>query len=68
MIERESTYVVTREDRSQDPVTFVAEGLSLGRLTNWEVCLNHPSVSRLHAGVSETGGRFYLYHLSPSNS
>lgn len=68
MIERESTFIVTREDRSPDPVTFVAEGLVMGRLTDCEVCLNHPSVSRLHAGVRETGGRFYLFHLSPSNS
>jgi hypothetical protein len=68
MIDRESTFVVTREDRSQDPVTFVAEGLAIGRLTGYEVCLNHPGVSRLHAGVRETGGRFYLSHLSPSNS
>jgi hypothetical protein len=68
MIDRESTFVVTREDRSQDPVIFVAEGLALGRLPDCEVCLNHPSVSRLHAGVRETGGRFYLFHLRPSNS
>ncbi|HEX8163819.1 MAG TPA: FHA domain-containing protein [Pyrinomonadaceae bacterium] len=68
MIDRESTFVVTRADRSQDPVTFVADGLALGRLLGCEVCLNHPSVSRLHAGVRETGGVFYLFHLSPSNS
>ena len=68
MIERESTFVVTREDRSQDPVTLIAEGLAVGRLTDCEVCLNHPSVSRLHAGLRETGGRFYLFHLSRSNS
>jgi hypothetical protein len=68
MIDRDSTFVVTREDRSQDPVTFAAEGLALGRLIGCEVCLNHPSVSRLHAGVRATGGVFYLFHLSPSNS
>jgi hypothetical protein len=68
MIDRESKFVVTREDRSQDPVAFVAEGLALGRQPYCEVCLNHPSVSRLHAGVRETGGLFYLFHLSPSNS
>jgi hypothetical protein len=68
MIDRESTFVVTREDRSQDPVTFVAEGLAVGRLTDCEVCLNHPSVSRLHAGIRETGGLFYVFHLTRSNS
>jgi hypothetical protein len=68
MVDRPSTYVVTREDRAQDPVTFVAEGLAVGRLTDCEVCLNHPAVSRLHAGVREIDGRFYVFHLSPSNS
>ncbi len=68
MVDRPSTYVVTREDRAQDPVTFVAEGITIGRLTDREVCLNHPSVSRLHAGVREIDGRFYVFHLSPSNS
>ncbi|MDT7541757.1 MAG: hypothetical protein QOE33_1661 [Acidobacteriota bacterium] len=68
MTDRLSTYVVTREDRSQDPVTFVAEGLAIGRLADCEVSLNHPTVSRLHAGVREIDGHFYVFHLSPSNS
>jgi hypothetical protein len=68
MADRESTYIVTRADRSQDPVTFIAEGLAIGRVTDCEVNLNHPTVSRLHAGVREIDGHFYVFHLSPSNS
>ena len=30
--------------------------------------LNHPDVSRLHAGIKEIDGRFYLINLSSSNS
>lgn len=68
MEEPQSTYVVTREDRAQDPVTFTTDGLAIGRLTDCEVCLNHPTVSRLHAGVRKIDGSFYIFHLSPSNS
>jgi hypothetical protein len=68
MAERESTFIVTREDRSQDPVELIAEGLAIGRLPDCEVNLNHPTVSRIHAGVREVEGHFYVFHLSPSNS
>jgi hypothetical protein len=68
MPDRPSTFVVTREDRSQDPVTFVAEGLAIGRLPDCELNLNHPTVSRLHAGIREIDDLFYVFHLSPSNS
>ncbi|MDT7603901.1 MAG: hypothetical protein QOF61_1898 [Acidobacteriota bacterium] len=68
MTDRPSTFVVSREDRSQDPLTFVADGLAIGRLSDCEVNLNHPTVSRLHAGIREIEGHFYVFHLSPSNS
>jgi hypothetical protein len=68
MADRQSTFVITREDWSQDPLTLIAEGLAIGRLSDCEVSLNHPTVSRLHAGVREIDGHFYIFHLSPSNS
>lgn len=63
-----NTFIITREDRSFDPVTLTAEGLAIGRLPDCELNLNHPTVSRLHAGVRKIDGRFYIFHLSPSNS
>jgi hypothetical protein len=63
-----NTFIITREDRSFDPVTLISEGLAIGRLPDCELNLNHPTVSRLHAGVRKFDGRFYIFHLSPSNS
>lgn len=44
------------------------EGLRIGRDPGCDLLLNHPTVSRLHAGIREIEGRFYLFNLSPSNS
>jgi FHA domain len=65
---RLNRFRVTREDRSVDPVVLVCEGLAIGRSPGCEVHLNHPTVSRLHAGVRREGEEFYLSHLSSSNS
>jgi hypothetical protein len=63
-----NTFIITREDRSFDPVTILSEGLAIGRAPDSELNLNHPTVSRFHAGIRKVGGRFYIFHLSPSNS
>lgn len=63
-----NTFIITREDRSFDPVTLISEGLAIGRAPDCELNLNHPTVSRLHAGLRKIDGRFYIFHLSPSNS
>jgi pSer/pThr/pTyr-binding forkhead associated (FHA) protein len=62
-----STYIITREDLAVDPVTVVSDGLKIGRLPTCELVLNHPTVSRLHAGIKETGGHFYIYNFSHSS-
>jgi pSer/pThr/pTyr-binding forkhead associated (FHA) protein len=63
-----NTFIIKREDRAVDPVTIISEGLGIGRLPDCELSLNHPTVSRLHAGIRRVEGRFYIFHLSPSNS
>ncbi|HYY97051.1 MAG TPA: FHA domain-containing protein, partial [Pyrinomonadaceae bacterium] len=62
-----SRFVVTREDLNVDPVVLVSDGLKIGRLPSCELVLNHPTVSRLHAGINEADGRFYLYNFSHSS-
>lgn len=62
-----SRFVIIREDLNVDPVTLFAEGLKIGRLPSCEMVLNHPTVSRLHAGIKEAEGRFYFYNFSHSS-
>src|SRR2546421_2687340 len=63
----EATFIIAREDLQVDPVTIVAEGLLIGRLPICELLLNHPSVSRLHAGITYADGNYYIRNLRPSN-
>ncbi len=63
-----STFVINHETRSIDPITLVTDGLKIGRLPDCELVLNHPTVSRLHAGIKEIGGRFYIFNFSHSNA
>src|SRR5258705_1353099 len=65
---RQSTFTITRDDREEDPKTIVSEGLRIGRLADSDVWLNHPGVSRLHAGINEIEGYFYLVNLSGSSA
>jgi hypothetical protein len=63
----EATFIIIREDLQVDPVTIVAEGLFVGRLPTCELLLNHPSVSRLHAGITNAEGECYIRNLRPGN-
>lgn len=65
---QQSTFIITREDRSVDPKTIISEGLKIGRLPDSDVWLNHPDVSRLHAGISQVEGYFNLINLSGSSA
>jgi hypothetical protein len=65
---QQSTFIITREDRAEDPKTIIREGLRIGRLPDSDLWLNHPSVSRLHAGINEVKGYFYIINLSGSSA
>src|SRR5437588_1130750 len=62
-----SKFIINRDDLNVDPVTLVTDGLKIGRAPSCELVLNHPMVSRLHAGINEADGRFYLYNFSHSS-
>src|SRR5262245_37289537 len=63
----EATFFIIREDLQIDPVTIVAEGLLIGRLPTCELLLNHPTVSRLQAGITNSEGQFFVRNLRLSN-
>ena len=63
-----SRFIIEREDLDVDPVTVTADGLRVGRLPSCELVLNHPTVSRLHAGINGADGRFYLFNFSSSSA
>lgn len=60
-------YVIIRDDLPIDPVTIISEGLLIGRLPQCEVLLNHPSVSRVQAGIKQFENNYYLFALRPKN-
>src|SRR5437763_13305150 len=64
----ESTFIIAREDRTVAPKTILSDGLRIGRLPDSDVWLNHPTVSRLHAGISKIEDYFYLINLSASSA
>src|SRR5262249_8632031 len=64
---RQSTFIISREDRAEDPKTIIGEGLRIGRLPDSDIWLNHPHVSRLHAGINGIDENFFLINVSASS-
>jgi pSer/pThr/pTyr-binding forkhead associated (FHA) protein len=64
---QQSTFIITRERSAEEAKTIVSDGLRIGRLPDSDIWLNHPTVSRLHAGINEVEGYFYLINLSGSS-
>jgi hypothetical protein len=61
------TFIITRDDQVVDAVTLTTQALTIGRQIDCEILLNHPTVSRIHAGINEADGRFYLINLSTAH-
>jgi len=61
-------FIVSRDDLDIDAKIVISDGLRIGRLPDSDVWLNHANVSRLHAGINEIEGYFYLINLSASSA
>ena len=64
---RQTRFTIIREDSAEDAKTVVREGLRIGRLPESDVWLNHPRVSRLHAGINRIDDDYFLINLSASS-
>src|SRR5215213_6066483 len=64
---QQSTFIIARAGRAEEDKKIISDGLRIGRLPDSDVWLNHPTVSRLHAGINEIEGYFYLTNLSASS-
>src|SRR5215475_14419344 len=62
-----SKFIVIRKDVTFDPVVIESEGLTIGRLIGNDLALNHPTVSRTHAGIKEIEGDYWIFNLSEAN-
>ena len=60
-------FIIIRDDLLVDPATIISEGLLIGRLLQCELLLNHPSVSRVQAGIKQVDDNYYIFALRPGN-
>ena len=60
-------FIIIRNDLDIDPAAIETEGLTIGRLIGNDLVLNHPTVSRTHAGIKEVGVDFWIFNLSNAN-
>jgi hypothetical protein len=62
-----SKYIIIRKDTEADPIEVESEGLTVGRLIGNDLVLNHPTISRTHAGIREINGDYWITNLSEAN-
>ena len=62
-----SNFLIIRKDLNIDPAEIESEGLTIGRLKGNDLALNHPTVSRTHAGIKEINGDYWIFNLSEAN-
>ncbi len=60
-------FIIIRKDLDVDPTSVESDGLTIGRLVSNDLTLNHPAVSRTHAGIKEVGSDFWIFNLSNAN-
>ena len=61
-------FTIARAGDTADPLVLSKDGLVVGRLPSCDIALNHPTVSRIHAGINRVGSEYFLINLSVSNT
>ncbi|OYT73527.1 MAG: hypothetical protein CFK52_00990 [Chloracidobacterium sp. CP2_5A] len=63
-----SRFTIQRRDLvDKGDLVLELEGLVIGSQVGCDLLLNHPTVSRIHAGIREVDGRWWLTNLSSTN-
>src|SRR6185369_4985424 len=62
-----SKFIIIRKDLAVDPSSVESDGFTIGRLVSNDLPLNHPGVSRTHAGIKEVGADYWIFNLSNAN-
>ncbi len=62
-----SRYIIRKQDWGRHELSIERDGLTIGSAFENDLLLNHPTVSRTHAGICEVAGLFWLTNLSKSN-
>jgi len=60
-------FLIIRNDLQTDPTSIESDGLTIGREAASDLVLNHPEVSRTHAGIKQVGADFWIFNLSNAN-
>ncbi|MCS7080789.1 MAG: NAD(P)-binding domain-containing protein [Chloracidobacterium sp.] len=65
---KRSRFTIQRKDLlDKGDLVLELEGLVIGSQAGCDLLLNHPTVSRIHAGIREVDGRWWLTNLSSTN-
>ncbi|HLU39289.1 MAG TPA: FHA domain-containing protein [Planctomycetota bacterium] len=64
---RQIILTVTREERVIQQFAFAARTVTIGRVVENDVVLDHPNVSRMHAEISAEDGKLFVDDLGSAN-
>src|SRR6188508_2886750 len=67
MADKTGQFNISFAGTGRDPRTVEKDSIFIGRLNTCEIYLDHPTVSRIHAGINFRDGNYYLVNLSSSN-
>src|SRR5262245_39562261 len=62
-----SRFFIIRKDSEFEPIEIEIPALTIGRLPEIDLELNHPAVSGIHAGIKEIDGKFWINNFSRTN-
>lgn len=60
--------LISMNPRERNSVVLMKDQYTIGKLKNKvDICIDHPSISRIHARICKEGDEYYLYDLNSTN-